>query len=489
SSRTICAGESATYTVSLTAEDDFSSAVALEVSGLPSGATASFDPEQVTPSETATLTIDTETATTDDTYTITVTGTGDGKTDQATATLIISSEVKPDLKPFIKIISPEDGTEFKGKGLKVPIKIEYYTPDTKSRIIIKEYVPNEYYEYIDMVELSSKEGTIELNMPALPVYNCNGVHIIEVEFNKGTGKNELIDSDKVSYTVKPATDTDMIILTNPYDLKSEFSPSDWLQILNDIQLATDDGGILLYTSKGSASEIRWEIFDAVVNLQPIDYLFIIGGEDVIPYDVGVFNVDIFNRVDSVSDQPYWAFATGGHMPEIRYARLPTISGYGTENTNKRIFDTVLQNEIGKDKNINAALLIGGRHGFCVLDPFANIAYPHDSWFTSETEQFRNVLTKNKGDLALSEYKIDISSKKVESTYTKSDAQEADLIVIVGHGSSWGTALYYNGKLCNHFDLSCKKINMLGGCLYFYNSPDYEIAVDLTKEGELYKDYF
>ncbi|NQE54966.1 hypothetical protein C5S29_15415 [ANME-1 cluster archaeon GoMg3.2] len=97
SSCTICAGESATYTVSLTAEDGFSSSVSLSVSGQPSGATAVFDSTSVTPTGSTSLTIDTQTTTSEDTYTITVKGTGDGCTHQATATLIISSEALPNL--------------------------------------------------------------------------------------------------------------------------------------------------------------------------------------------------------------------------------------------------------------------------------------------------------------------------------------------------------------------------------------------------------
>jgi parallel beta-helix repeat protein len=161
------------------------------------------------------------------------------------------------------------------------------------------------------------------------------------------------------------------------------------------------------------------------------------------------------------------------MPEIRYARLPTF--------NKRLFDRVLQNEIKKDKIINAALLIGGRH--------APIEYPpEDYWFTTQTEQFRDVLTKNKEDLALSEYKISLLLTKVESTYTRSDVQDADLIVIIGHGDGGSTALFYNGRppwLGGHYSLSCSSSK---GCLQFFNSADYEIAMKY-EEGELAKDHF
>jgi subtilase family serine protease len=97
SSRTICAGESATYTVSLTAVEGFSSSVSLSVSGQPSGATAVFDSTSVTPTGSTTLTIDTPPTTSERTFTITVTGTGGGETHQATAKLVISSVALPNL--------------------------------------------------------------------------------------------------------------------------------------------------------------------------------------------------------------------------------------------------------------------------------------------------------------------------------------------------------------------------------------------------------
>jgi hypothetical protein len=75
SSRTVVAGVTAAYTVTVTGVNGFADPVGLTASGLPTGATASFDPASVTGSGTSNLTVTTAASTPPGSYTITVTGT------------------------------------------------------------------------------------------------------------------------------------------------------------------------------------------------------------------------------------------------------------------------------------------------------------------------------------------------------------------------------------------------------------------------------
>jgi hypothetical protein len=83
------AGGTATYTVTISRINGFSSAVSLTVSGLPSGTTGSFSPNPAT-GTTSTLTLAVSSGTKRGTYTFTVTGTGGTLTRTATAQLVKS---------------------------------------------------------------------------------------------------------------------------------------------------------------------------------------------------------------------------------------------------------------------------------------------------------------------------------------------------------------------------------------------------------------
>jgi hypothetical protein len=102
SSRTITQGQSTTYTVTLTSLGGFSSSVSLGVSGLSSGATASFSPSSVTPTGSSTLKISTTETAQTGTFTLTITATGGGITHTATTSLTINA-IPPD---FSISISP-----------------------------------------------------------------------------------------------------------------------------------------------------------------------------------------------------------------------------------------------------------------------------------------------------------------------------------------------------------------------------------------------
>ncbi|MGH9644166.1 MAG: hypothetical protein ACRD3Q_17310 [Terriglobales bacterium] len=89
-SQTITVGNSATYTVSTTALNGFAGAIALSVSGLPSGATASFAADSINGSGSSTLTIATAPSLLAKGYTLTLTGTSGALLRTAQISLIVN---------------------------------------------------------------------------------------------------------------------------------------------------------------------------------------------------------------------------------------------------------------------------------------------------------------------------------------------------------------------------------------------------------------
>lgn len=88
SSRIVTAGDHTTYSVPVTLVSD-SGSVSLSCSGLPSGATCSFNPSSGNPTFSSTLTVYTSTGTPEGTYTLTVAGTGGGQTHFTTVQLVV----------------------------------------------------------------------------------------------------------------------------------------------------------------------------------------------------------------------------------------------------------------------------------------------------------------------------------------------------------------------------------------------------------------
>jgi hypothetical protein len=91
SSQTVTQGGSTTYTVNTTALGASAQSVALSVSGLPSGATFSFNPATVTAGGSSTLTVNTTASTATGTVTLTVTGTGAAPVHTTTTSLTVNS--------------------------------------------------------------------------------------------------------------------------------------------------------------------------------------------------------------------------------------------------------------------------------------------------------------------------------------------------------------------------------------------------------------
>jgi hypothetical protein len=91
SSLSLVQGTSGTTTVSTSVTSGSAQSVSLSASGLPSDATATFDPASVTAGDSSTLTVTAGAATAPGTYTVTVTGTGTSATHTATVALTVTA--------------------------------------------------------------------------------------------------------------------------------------------------------------------------------------------------------------------------------------------------------------------------------------------------------------------------------------------------------------------------------------------------------------
>ena len=96
-SQTVLPGGSASYTVTATPTNGFSGTINFAVTGLPAGATASFNPASVVSSGPSTLTITTSASTPTGSYPLTITGTSGTLTRTSQVTLSVSSSVSSGL--------------------------------------------------------------------------------------------------------------------------------------------------------------------------------------------------------------------------------------------------------------------------------------------------------------------------------------------------------------------------------------------------------
>jgi hypothetical protein len=89
-SQTVAQGAGTTYTTTVSALNGFTGTVSLSVSGLPTGASGSFNPTSVAGSGSSTLSVTTATSTPAGSYTLTITGTSGSLTHSTTVTLVVS---------------------------------------------------------------------------------------------------------------------------------------------------------------------------------------------------------------------------------------------------------------------------------------------------------------------------------------------------------------------------------------------------------------
>jgi len=112
-SQTVTANGSTSYTATVGPLSGFTGAVGLGVSGLPNGATASFNPASISGgSGSSTLTVSTSCSTPAGTYTLTITGTSGSLSHSASVTLIVNAAASD----FTLSASPSSATVTVGNG-------------------------------------------------------------------------------------------------------------------------------------------------------------------------------------------------------------------------------------------------------------------------------------------------------------------------------------------------------------------------------------
>ena len=107
SSQTVQQGHGTTYTVSVGASGGFSGTVNLSASGLPAGATATFNPATIAGSGTSTLTISTLSSTPAGTSTLTLTGVSGSLSHTSTVTLVVATPPPPGQLAIDTVISTD----------------------------------------------------------------------------------------------------------------------------------------------------------------------------------------------------------------------------------------------------------------------------------------------------------------------------------------------------------------------------------------------
>ncbi len=110
-SQTVMQGNSTTYTPTVTATGGFAGAVTYSATGLPSGATATFNPPTVTAPTTSTLTVSTLDITPIGTYNFTIIGTSGSEVHTTAATLVVTAGPN-----FTVSSSPASQTVIQGSG-------------------------------------------------------------------------------------------------------------------------------------------------------------------------------------------------------------------------------------------------------------------------------------------------------------------------------------------------------------------------------------
>src|SRR5215467_1832207 len=118
-SQTVTAGGSGSYTTTISALSGFAGTVNLSISGLPGGATASFNPASVAGAGNSTLSVATSSTTPAGNYTLTITGTSGTLTHSTTVVLVVNA-VTPD---FSISATPASQTVTRGSSVTYTVTV------------------------------------------------------------------------------------------------------------------------------------------------------------------------------------------------------------------------------------------------------------------------------------------------------------------------------------------------------------------------------
>jgi hypothetical protein len=114
SSQTVTAGTPATYSATITRSGGFAGAVSLSVTGLPSGATASFNPVSPVSGSSTTLTVSTAGSVATGSYPLTLSGVSGSLSHTASLTLIVQSTATFSLavSPSAQTVTQDDAASY-----------------------------------------------------------------------------------------------------------------------------------------------------------------------------------------------------------------------------------------------------------------------------------------------------------------------------------------------------------------------------------------
>jgi subtilisin family serine protease len=110
-SQSVVQGSGTSYTATVTPSGGFTGTVSFSASGLPAGASASFNPASVTTSGSSTMTVTTSSSTPAGSYPVTITGTSGALIHTTTVTLVVTTPTTPN---FTLSASPSSQTVTRG---------------------------------------------------------------------------------------------------------------------------------------------------------------------------------------------------------------------------------------------------------------------------------------------------------------------------------------------------------------------------------------
>lgn len=387
------------------------------------------------------------------------------------------------------------GTYYPGDNVEIVVSgntgvDEYYLLE------IVEYVKDKdnsekYMEYKSCFYIGPSSFSYEIVLPALPVYN-NSIHKVEANlYNLLWGFfswGPPVASNYGEYHVEH-NDVDMIILTNPEALRNEFQREDWTDILYLLQNVIIDDAIILYTHEDNPESIRDRILNARSEIDYfINYLFIIGGDDVIPYYVEHNSSKGKNKI---SDYLYWDFDLD-ELADINYSRLPTVSNYlstkpsGVLNKYKRefanlmnylIFHKILNNT---QQTIEGGIVLSGRDNELLgafVDHMLCWAFNHavEILDSNSIEYMSYMPILGFGSVPCGLYEIiGVEGLLNGQAYDHDDMVNSQVDLISGHGNFESIGVLRKGNQ----DLVLAQIKLEndqpGLKYYFLNSTDIEV---------------
>lgn len=158
SSRTVTQGGQTTYSVTAGALSGFTGAVALSVSGLPSGVAATFNPPSISGSGTSTLTLTASATASTGTATLTITGTSGSLAHSATPTLTVT--VAGPAPDFTISASPASRSITRGNSTTYAVTIMPLNGFTGTVSLSVSGLPNRAHASFNPTSISSGNSTL-----------------------------------------------------------------------------------------------------------------------------------------------------------------------------------------------------------------------------------------------------------------------------------------------------------------------------------------